>query len=103
MFGWMTARRIKAGQMAEFRKGWEGVSESRPDGLISESRPDGLTYDYFLQDTQDRNRMIGLSIWRDRAAYEVYVKTETEAGRRQTMSPNVEAVEEERFFEVTEY
>ena len=94
MFGWMTARRIKSGQMAEFRKDWAGGNGSRPDGL---------TYDFFLQDTQDRDRMIGLSIWRDRAAYETYVKTEIEAGRREAMNPNVEAVEVERFFEVTEY
>jgi heme-degrading monooxygenase HmoA len=99
MFGWMTARRIKPGQMAEFMKGWEG-SEVK---ATNESRPDGLTYDYFLQDTHDPNRMIGLSIWRDRAAYETYVKTEAEAGRREAMNPNVEAVDEERFFEVTEY
>ena len=94
MFGWMTARRIKSGQMAEFRTGWEWSSDPRPDGLI---------HSYFLQDTQDGNRMIGMSIWRDRSAYQDYVKTESEAGRREAMNPHVEAIEEERFFDMTEH
>jgi heme-degrading monooxygenase HmoA len=94
MFCWMTARRIRSGQMAEFRTGWEWSSEPRPAGLV---------HSYFLQDTQDENRMIGLSIWLDRTAYEAYVKTESEAGRREAMSSQVEAIEEERFFEMTEH
>ena len=94
MFGWMTARRIKSGQMAEFMKGWEWSSEPRPAGLI---------HSYFLQDTQDGNRMIGLSIWQNRSAYQAYVKTESETGRREAMNPHVEATEEERFFEIAEH
>jgi hypothetical protein len=94
MYGWMTARRIKSGQMAEFRTGWEWSSEPRPAGLM---------HSYFLQDLRDRNRMIGLSIWQDRSAYEAYVKTEGEAGRRASMSPHIDAIEEERFFEMTEH
>jgi hypothetical protein len=47
--------------------------------------------------------MIGLAILENKAAYERYVASATEARRKQAMSPHVDAVEWERFFEVTEY
>ncbi len=98
MYAWATARRIKPGKMAEFKKEWEaGPKAGRAD---PES---GLRVVYFLQDATDRSHMIGLAILENKAAYERYVASATEARRKQAMSPHVDAVEWERFFEVTEY
>ena len=95
MFAWMTARRIKPGKMAEFKREWEGGPEAR--------RTPGVRADYFFQDSSDPNLMIGISLWEDRGAYERFVASPAEAGRRKAMSPHVEAVEWERFFEVVQY
>ncbi len=98
MFAWATARRIKPGKMAEFKREWEAGPKSQRADPTS-----GVRVVYFLQDANEPNRMIGIALWESKAAYERYVASTTEAGRKRTMSPHVDAVEWERFFEATEY
>lgn len=98
MYGWLTERRIKPGKMTDFKKEWE----AGPKGQRADPKS-GMRKVYFLQDTRNPNRMIGLAIWENKAAHDRYVASTTEAGRKKAMSPHIEAVEEERFFDVTEY
>ncbi len=93
MYAWMTARRIRSGTMEQFKNAWEVHREHVP-GLISV---------YYMQDAHDPNRMIGLAIWTNEDAFDRYAATIDEARRKEAMSPYVEDIEWQRFFQVAEY
>ena len=98
MFGWMTVRRIKPGMMEAFRERWYIGPEAATTDPYS-----GIPRVYFMQDTADPNRMIGLGIFTGREAFDHWISSEVEADRRFEMDQFVETVEEESTFWVSEY
>jgi hypothetical protein len=98
MYAWMTARRIKPGRMERFKAQWEAPLKAR-----SQLAALGVVKAYFLQDDHDPDCMIGLAFFENKEAYDRFVASAAESGRKQAMGPLVEEVEWERFFEVTEY
>lgn len=93
MYAWMTARRIRSGMIEQFKKAWEIDREHVP-GLLNVS---------LLQDANEPNRTIGLSIWESEDAFDRYAATLDEARRKQAMDPYVEDVEWQRYFDVVDY
>ena len=96
MFGWVSARRIKPGMMERFLQEWK----SGPEAALVDP---GVRLLYFMQDLEDENRMIGIGLFNSREQYERWVDSAAEDDRRFRMNSYVEAVEEERFFEVTQF
>jgi heme-degrading monooxygenase HmoA len=76
---WITTRRIKPGTYEEFRRAW------RPKEF-----PEGMTraYECF---SEERNEVVGISVWDSAASRERYRASQVEAERRQAMAPFVEA------------
>ena len=76
---WITTRRIKPGAYEEFRHAW------RPGSF-----PEGMSraYECF---SEERNEVVGISIWDSAESRERYRASEVEAARREAMAPYVEA------------
>ena len=98
MFAWMTVRRIKPGMLADFKRGWRAGP-----GAGTVDPYSGVTAVLLLEDVNDPGRMIGLGVFENRQAYDRYRASEIEADRQFAIAPYVEAVEEERWFELTSY
>ncbi|HUF02151.1 MAG TPA: hypothetical protein VMN35_06975 [Gaiellaceae bacterium] len=76
---WITTRRIAHGAYEEFRKAWR--PREFPDGMLR-------AYECF---SEDRNEVVGVSIWESAEARERYRLSEVEAARRRAMAPYVES------------
>ena len=76
---WITTRRIKPGSYEEFRQAWR--PKEFPDGMTS-------AYECF---SEERNEVIGISVWDSADSRERYRSSDVEAARRQAMAPFVEA------------
>ena len=76
---WITTRTIKPGTYEEFRKAW------RPSEF-----PEGMTraYECF---SEDRNEVVGISVWDSFESRERYRLSAVEAERQRAMAPFVEA------------
>lgn len=74
---WITTRRIKPGTYDEFSRAW------RPDDI-----PPGMlrAFEYYAE---DRNEVVGLSIWDSPESRDGYRLSEVEGRRRQAMAPFV--------------
>jgi hypothetical protein len=76
---WITTRTITPGSYEEFRQAWRpGVF---PEGMIR-------AYECF---SEERNEVVGISIWESSEARERYRLSEVEAERQRAMAPFVEA------------
>jgi hypothetical protein len=77
LYVWITTRRIKPGTYEEFSRSW------RPDAI-----PPGMlrAFEYYAE---DRNEVVGLSLWESPDAREQYRLSDVEARRRQAMAPFV--------------
>jgi len=76
---WITTRTIKRGSYEEFRKAWR--PSSFPEGMIR-------AYECF---SEDRNEVVGISVWDSFASRERYRLSEVETDRQRAMAPFVEA------------
>jgi heme-degrading monooxygenase HmoA len=76
---WITTRRIKAGAHEEFRKAWR--PSAFPEGMLS-------AYECF---SDDRNEVVGISVWDSVESRERYRLSDVEAERQRAMAPFVEA------------
>jgi heme-degrading monooxygenase HmoA len=76
---WITTRRIKPGAYEEFRKAWR--PRAFPEGMLS-------AYECF---SEDRNEVVGISIWDSFESRERYRLSDVEAERQRAMAPYVEA------------
>ena len=76
---WITTRRIKAGAHEEFRKAWR--PSAFPEGMLS-------AYECF---SEDRNEVVGISVWDSVESRERYRLSDVEAERQRAMAPFVEA------------
>jgi hypothetical protein len=74
---WITIRRIKPGTYDEFSRSW------RPDEI-----PEGMlrAFEYYAE---DRDEVVGLSIWDSPESRDRYRLSEVETRRRAAMSPFV--------------
>ena len=74
---WITTRRLKPGAYAEFSRAW------RPDEI-----PEGMlrAFEYYAD---DRNEVVGVSIWDSPESRERYRLSDVESRRRQAMAPYV--------------
>ena len=76
---WITTRRIKPGAYEEFRKAWR--PSAFPEGMLS-------AYECF---SEDRNEVVGISIWDSFESRERYRLSDVEAERQRAMAPFVDA------------
>lgn len=76
---WITTRRIAPGSYEEFRRAWR--PKEFPEGMLR-------AYECF---SEERNEVVGISIWESEDARERYRLSEVEAERRKAMAPFVEA------------
>lgn len=76
---WITTRRIVPGSYEEFRRAWR--PREFPEGMLR-------AYECF---SEERNEVVGISIWESEDARERYRLSEIEAERRKAMAPFVEA------------
>jgi len=76
---WITTRRITPGSYDEFRKAWR--PSAFPEGMLS-------AYECF---SEDRNEVVGISIWDSFESRERYRLSDVEAERQRAMEPFVEA------------
>jgi hypothetical protein len=76
---WITTRRIKPGTYEDFRKAWR--PRNFPDGMLR-------AYECF---SQDRNEVVGISVWDSFESRERYRMSDVEAERQRAMAPFVEA------------
>ena len=74
---WITTRRIKPGSYGEFRRAWR--PSQFPDGMIR-------AYECFAE---DRNEVVGISVWDSNEAREAFRRSDIESGRRRAMAPFV--------------
>src|SRR6187401_2530470 len=76
---WITTRRISPGSDEEFRKAW------RPSAF-----PEGMAraYECF---SEERNEVVGISVWDSSESRERYRLSDVEAERQRAMAPFVEA------------
>jgi heme-degrading monooxygenase HmoA len=74
---WITTRRIKPGAYEDFRRAWRPTEF--PDGMIR-------AYECFAE---DRNEVVGISVWESNEAREAFRRSDVESGRRRVMSPFV--------------
>jgi hypothetical protein len=75
---WITTRRIKPGTYEEFSRAW------RPDEI-----PEGMlrAWEYYAE---DRNEVVGVSLWDSPESRDNYRLSEVETRRRAAMAPYVE-------------
>jgi hypothetical protein len=76
---WITTRKITPGSYEEFRKAWR--PSFFPEGMIS-------AYECF---SDERNEVVGISLWDSSESRERYRLSEVEAERQRAMAPFVEA------------
>ena len=76
---WITTRRIKPGTYDDFRRAWR--PSEFPDGMLR-------AYECFAE---DRNEVVGISIWDSLESRDRYRLSEIEAARQRAMAPFVEA------------
>ena len=76
---WITTRTIKPGSYEDFRRAWR--PGEFPEGMLR-------AYECF---SDERNEVIGISIWDSTETRERYRASEVEAARREAMAPFVEA------------
>ena len=76
---WITTRRIKPGTYDDFRRAWR--PSEFPDGMLR-------AYECFAE---DRNEVVGISIWESLHSRDRYRLSEVEAARQRAMAPFVEA------------
>ena len=76
---WITTRTIRPGTYEEFRKAWR--PSAFPEGMIR-------AYECF---SEDRNEVVGISVWDSFESRERYRLSEVEAERQRAMAPFVEA------------
>jgi heme-degrading monooxygenase HmoA len=76
---WITTRKIKPGTYEEFRKAW------RPSEF-----PEGMLRAYVCF-SQDRNEVVGISVWDSHESRERYRLSTVEVERQRAMEPFVEA------------
>lgn len=76
---WITTRRLVPGTYQEFRRAWR--PKEFPEGMLR-------AYECF---SEERNEVVGISIWESEEARERYRLSEVEAERRRAMAPYVEA------------
>ena len=74
---WITTRRIKPGTYEEFARAWR--PETFPEGMLR-------AYECY---SEDRNEVVGISIWDSLESRERYRLSDVEAKRRQAMAPYV--------------
>jgi len=75
---WITTRRIKPGTYDEFRRAWR--PREFPPGMLR-------AYECFAE---DRNEVVGISIWDSVSSRERYRVSEVESERQRAMAPYVE-------------
>jgi heme-degrading monooxygenase HmoA len=75
---WITTRRIKPGTYEEFRQAWR--PKEFPEGMLR-------AYECYAE---DRNEVVGLSVWDSLESRERYRLSEVEEERRRAMAPFVE-------------
>ena len=76
---WITTRTIKHGAYDEFRKAWR--PSEFPEGMVR-------AYECF---SEERNEVVGISVWDSVASRERYRLSEVEGERQRAMAPFVEA------------
>ena len=76
---WITTRRIKPGSYEEFRKAWR--PSAFPEGMLS-------AYECF---SEERNEVVGISVWDSVESRERYRLSDVEADRQRAMASYVEA------------
>jgi heme-degrading monooxygenase HmoA len=76
---WITTRRIAPGSYQEFRQAWRPAEF--PEGMLR-------AYECF---SEERNEVVGISIWDSEDSRERYRLSDVEAFRRKAMAPFVEA------------
>ena len=76
---WITTRRIKSGTYDDFRRAWR--PREFPEGMLR-------AYECFAE---DRNEVVGISIWESLASRDRYRLSDVEAERQRAMAPYVEA------------
>ena len=76
---WITTRRIKPGSYDAFRGAWK--PSSFPEGMVR-------AYECFAE---DRNEVVGVSVWDSLESRERYRASDVEEERRRAMAPYVEA------------
>jgi heme-degrading monooxygenase HmoA len=74
---WITTRRLKPGTREEFRKAWR--PKQFPKGMLS-------AHEYWAE---DRDEVVGISVWESPQARDEYRLSEVEAERRRAMAPYV--------------
>jgi hypothetical protein len=74
---WITTRKLKPGTYKEFSRAWR--PEAFPDGMLR-------AYECYAQ---DRNEVVGISIWDSLESRERYRLSDVETKRRQAMAPYV--------------
>lgn len=76
---WITTRRIRPGAYEEFRRAWR--PSEFPQGMLR-------AYECF---SDERNEVVGVSVWDSFESREAYRASPVEAERREAMAPYVEA------------
>lgn len=76
---WITTRTIKPGTYEEFRKAWR--PSQFPEGMVR-------AYECF---SEERNEVVGVSVWDSFESRERYRTSDVEAARQRAMAPFVEA------------
>ena len=76
---WITTRRIKPGTYEDFRRAWR--PSEFPEGMIR-------AYECFAE---DRDEVVGVSIWDSLESRDRYRLSDVEAARHRAMAPFVEA------------
>jgi hypothetical protein len=77
LYVWITTRRIKPGTYEEFSRAWR--PEEIPDGMLK-------AFEYYAE---DRNEVVGLSVWDSPESRDAYRLSDIETRRRQAMAPHV--------------
>jgi hypothetical protein len=78
LYVWITTRRLKPGAYEDFSRAWR--PEEIPKGMLR-------AFEYYAE---DRNEVIGLSVWDSPVSREQYRLSEVETRRRQAMAAYVE-------------
>jgi heme-degrading monooxygenase HmoA len=81
MIAWIASRTLQPRKVSAFRQAWQ-----------FKVRPEGLIRVYFLHGSENRNEMIGCSLWKSRAALAQYRRTAAERERLAAMKPFVKRV-----------
>jgi heme-degrading monooxygenase HmoA len=77
LYVWITTRRLRPGTYDDFSRAWR--PEAIPDGMLR-------AFEYYAE---DRNEVVGLSVWDSPESRERYRLSDVEARRRQAMEPYV--------------